>query len=38
MGWIEFSSTTSKKMPDMSSIRWIEFFGKNIAAEVVYKP
>jgi len=35
LGWIEFSSTTSKRMPDMSSVRWIEFIGQIIAAAVV---
>jgi hypothetical protein len=38
IGWIEFSITTSRKMPDMSSIRWIEVIGQIIAAAVVSNP
>ena len=38
LGWIEFTSTTSKRMLDMSSVRWIEFIGQIIAAALVSQP
>ena len=34
LGWIEFNCTSSRKLLDVSSLRWIEFIGQVISAAV----
>jgi len=38
LGWIELSGTTTGKMPDMPTIRWVEFIGQIIGAAVASQP
>ena len=37
LGWIEFNSTTTRKLLDAPSIQWIEFIGQIIAVAVTFK-
>jgi hypothetical protein len=37
LGWIEFNSTTTRKLLDAPSIQWIEFIGHIIAVAVTFK-
>jgi len=38
LGWIEFNGTTTRKLPDVSSLQWIEFIGQIIATAVAFRP
>jgi len=37
LGWIEFNSTTTRKLLDAPSIQWIEFIGQIIAVAASFK-